>query len=112
MSKPVALPYTVSKDVGLSATCFECHNNRSDPASAIKSSFPHYSSVGEFLSDTGGVTYGKTIPNSPHGAMVGVAPIPNPDFAKDPTLNQFMYSKAGDSKGNIPGPCVTCQVGS
>jgi hypothetical protein len=34
----------------------------------------------------------------------------NPAFAKDPTLNQFMFSKAGDTKGNIPGPCVTCHM--
>jgi hypothetical protein len=62
------------------------------------------------ISGVAGVTYGQTLPDSPHGQMVGVAPIVNPAFAKDPTLNQFMFSKAGDTKGNIPGPCVTCHM--
>lgn len=108
--KPVEIPFTVTKDVGLSATCFTCHNSRTNPADAIKSSFPHYSSIAEMLSDTGGVTYGQTLPNSPHGALVGAAPVPNPDFAKDPTLNQWMFSKVGDTKGNVPGPCVVCHM--
>jgi hypothetical protein len=73
-------------------------------------STPHYSSIAELVSDTGGVTYGQTVPNSPHGMMVGAQPIANPAFAKDPTTNQFMFSKAGDTKGNIPGPCVTCHM--
>ena len=62
------------------------------------------------LTDLGGVTYGQTLPNSPHGAIVGAAPIPNPAFAKDPTTNQFMYSAVGDTKGIVPGPCVTCHM--
>ncbi|MBI4671221.1 MAG: hypothetical protein HY741_06080 [Chloroflexi bacterium] len=110
MGKPVELPFEVTKDVGLSATCFECHNSRANPANAIKSSFPHYSSVAEFLSDTGGVTYGQTVGNSPHGALVGVAPIPNPEAKDDPEAAKFLFSKAGDEKGNIPGPCVTCHM--
>ena len=109
-SKPVEIPFEVKKDVGLSAICFTCHNARTNPADAIKSSFPHYSSIAEMLSDSGGVTYGQTLPNSPHGMLVGAAPIPNPEFAKDPTTNQFLFSKVGDSKGNIPGPCVTCHM--
>ncbi len=112
-SKPIGLPFEVKKDVGLSASCFECHNSRvnSDDYMAGKTtSAPHYSSIAEMLSDTGGVTYGKTIPNSSHGAMVGVAPISNPAFAADPTLAKFLFSSIGDDKGNIPGPCVTCHM--
>lgn len=110
VSKPVALPFEVTKDVGLSATCFECHNSRADPANAVKSSFPHYNSIAEFISDTGGVTYGQTVANSPHGQIVGIAPIPNPAAANDPEAAKFMFSKVGDAKGNIPGPCVTCHM--
>jgi hypothetical protein len=110
VSKPVEMPFEVTKDVGLSATCFECHNSRTDPANAIKSSFPHYSSVAEFISNTGGVTYGQTIANSPHGDLVGVAPIPNPAAKDDPEAAKFLFSKVGDDKGNIPGPCVTCHM--
>ncbi len=107
--KPVEITFD-AKDVGLSATCYECHNARTLPADAVKSSFPHYSSVAEFLSDTGGVEYGQKIANSPHSQLVGAAPIPNPAFAKDPTTNQFLFSKGGDKKGNVPGPCVTCHM--
>jgi len=108
VSKPVALPFEITKDVGLSATCFECHNSRTDPAKAVNGSFPHYSSAAELLSDTGGVTYGKTAPNSPHGMMVGAAPIPNPAAADDPEAAKFLFSATDDTKGNIPGPCVVC----
>ena len=109
VGKPVQVAFT-TKDVGLSATCEDCHNNRTDPANAVKGSYPHYSSAAEMLSDTGGVTYGQTVPNSPHGTMVGAAPIPNPGFAADPTTNQFLFSAVGDTKGNVPGPCVTCHM--
>jgi len=110
-SKPVEIPFEVKKDVGLSAICFTCHNSRSDPANAIKSSFPHYSSVAELLADTGGVTYGQTLPNSPHGMMVGAAPIPNPAYSITNTgVAQFLFSSPGDAKGNIPGPCVACHM--
>lgn len=109
-SKPVGMPFEVTKDVGLSATCFECHNSRADPANAIKSSFPHYSSVAEFLSDTGGVTYGKTLTNSAHGQLVGTAPIPNPAAKEDPEAAKFLFSATDDAKGNVPGPCVTCHM--
>jgi hypothetical protein len=108
--KPIELPFEVTKDVGLSATCFECHNARTDPANAIKSSFPHYSSVAEFLSNTGGVTYGATVSNSPHGDLVGTGPIANPAAKDDPEAAKFLYSAADDETGNIPGPCVTCHM--
>jgi hypothetical protein len=46
VSKPVALPFEVKKDVGLSATCFECHNSRvnsEDFMAGKTTSNPHYS---------------------------------------------------------------------
>ncbi len=111
VSKPLEIPFEVKKDVGLSAMCYTCHNSRTNPADAIKSSFPHYSSVAEMLSDTGGVTYGQTLPNSPHGMMVGAAPIPNPAYTiTNTTVAQFMYTPPGETKGNIPGPCVVCHM--
>ena len=111
VSRPLEIPLEVKKDVGLSAICFTCHNARTNPANAIKSSFPHYSSVAEMLSDTGGVTYDQTLPNSPHGMMVGAAPIPNPAYdGKNTSVAQFLWTPAGEAKGNIPGPCVTCHM--
>jgi hypothetical protein len=64
------------------------------------------------LSDVGGVTYGQDVPNSPHGEMVGTAPIPNPAAAKDPEAAKFMFTKAehGHEKGNVAGPCVACHM--
>jgi hypothetical protein len=109
VGKPVEIPFEVKKDVGLSAICMTCHNARTNPADAIKSSFPHYSSVAELLNDTGGVTYGATVPNSPHSMLVGAAPVPNPAY-KDQTTAKFLWSKVGDNKGNIPGPCVVCHM--
>ena len=106
---PVQVPFA-AKNVGLSATCETCHNNRTAPEDALKNSYPHYSSAGEMLTDVGGVTYGQTLPNSPHGASVGVAPLPNPAFAQDPTVQQFLFSAVGDTKGNVPGPCITCHM--
>ena len=108
--KPIELPFEVTKDVGLSATCFECHNSRTDPANAIKSSFPHYSSVAEFISNTGGVTYGQTVANSPHGDLVGIAPVPNPAAKDNPDAAKFLWSGAEDEKGNTPGACVVCHM--
>ncbi len=108
VGKPKGIPFE-AKNAGLSATCEECHNSRRTPADAVKGSFPHYSSAAEFLNDTGGVTYGKTVANSPHGAIVGVAPVPNPDYAKDPTLDKYLFS-VGNPEGNVPGPCVTCHM--
>lgn len=109
MGKPIALPFE-AKDVGLSATCFECHNARTKPEDAIKSTFPHYSSVAEFISNTGGVTYGQTVANSPHGDLVGIAPVPNPAAKDNPTAAKFLWSSADDAKGNTPGACVACHM--
>ena len=112
VGRPVEMPFE-AKDVGLSATCYECHNNRTKPADALKGEFPHYSSSAEMMSDVGGVTYGQTIPNSPHGAMVGAAPMPNPEAAKDEELAKFFFTKQefrGTEKGNVPGPCVVCHM--
>jgi len=100
VGKPVALPFE-AKDVGLSATCFECHNARTKPEDALKATFPHYSSAAEFLSDTGGVTYGQTVLNSPHSMMIGKAAVPDP---ADKTGKAMLFG------GNVPGPCVTCHM--
>ncbi|HEY6042236.1 MAG TPA: cytochrome c3 family protein, partial [Anaerolineae bacterium] len=113
MGKPLGMPFEVKKDVGLSATCFNCHNGRSnadDYASGKSTGTPHYSSIAELLSDTGGITYGQTVPNSPHGQLVGAAPIANPAAATDPEAAKFLFSGATDAKGNIPGPCVVCHM--
>ncbi|MDE3089686.1 MAG: hypothetical protein KGJ80_09950, partial [Chloroflexota bacterium] len=114
VGKPVQVPFA-AKDVGLSASCETCHNGRQsgdDFAAGKTTSYPHYSSAAEMLTDLGGITYGATIPNSPHGTMVGNAPIPNPayDAVKNPTVAKFLWSAAGDNKGNVPGPCVTCHM--
>jgi len=103
--KPVEIPFEVKKDVGLPAICFPFHNNRGVPENAVKGSYPHYSSAAEMLSDSGGVTYGATVPNSPHSMMVGAAPVPNAA-----TPGTFLWSKSNDKKGNVPGPCVYCHM--
>ena len=114
VNKPISITFEVKKDVGLSAVCYECHNGRrsaEDFAAGRTTSYPHYSTAAELLSDVGGITYGQTVPNSPHGMMVGVAPIPNPAYTvTNTTVAQFMYSAPGDKKGNIPGPCVVCHM--
>jgi hypothetical protein len=52
------------------------------------------------MANTGGVTYGQDVPNSPHG-IVGAAPVRNPDpAAESPTL----------WTGVAPGPCVACHM--
>jgi hypothetical protein len=98
VGKPVELPFE-AKDVGLSATCFECHNGRTKAADAVRGSFPHYGANSEMLSDTGGVTYGQTVPNSPHGMLIGNAPVPDP---ADKSKTLF--------GGQKPGPCVVCHM--
>jgi hypothetical protein len=108
VGKPVQVPYEGAKDVGLSGICETCHNNRTNPANATKGSYPHYSSAAEMLTDTGGVTYGATVPNSPHGMLVGNAPVPT--GTTDPAAAKFKWSSPGDDKGNVPGPCVYCHM--
>ncbi len=110
VDKPIALPFEVKQNVGLSATCYECHNSRTKPEDALKASFPHYSSAAEFISNTGGVTYGQTVANSPHGDLVGIAPVPNPAAKDNPDANKFLWSSADDEKGNTPGACVACHM--
>jgi hypothetical protein len=104
-----------AKDVGLSAICYTCHWGRRDlvaDATVINANgaagYPHYSTAAEMLSDTGGFTFGQTLPNSPHGALVGVAPIPS--GSTTPGSAKFLYSAPTDTKGNIPGPCITCHM--
>ena len=99
------------KDVGLSAVCYECHNGRrsgDDFAAGRTTSYPHYSTAAELLSDLGGITYGQTLPNSPHAMLVGTAPVPS--GATDPAAAKFKWSKPGDAKGFTPGPCVVCHM--
>lgn len=91
----------ITKDFGLSATCVECHNARTTAADAAKASFPHYSAAGEMLSDSGGVTYGQTVPNSPHARLVGAQPVKDP---ADPTGKTMLFG------GAAPGPCVDCHM--
>ena len=91
----------VTKDFGLSATCASCHNARTVAEDAQKGSYPHYSAGAEMLSNSGGVTYGQQVPNSPHGLIVGVAPV------KDPTDTEGKRMLYG---GAAPGPCVTCHM--
>jgi mono/diheme cytochrome c family protein len=114
VGKPVELPFAVKREVGLSATCYECHNGRrngDDFAAGKTTSYPHYSNAAEMMEDTGGITYGATVPNSPHGAMVGAAPVPNPAYdAKNAESAKFMFSPIGDDKGNTPGSCVVCHM--
>ena len=64
-------------------------------------SFPHYSAAAEIISNQGGVDYGMTIPNSPHGQMVGAAPVPDP---ADKTGKTMLFG------GAKPGACVTCHM--
>ena len=115
VGKPVEVPYAAVKDAGLSGICETCHNGRRDGDAFYKgttTSYPHYSNAAEMMSDTGGITYGQTVPNSPHGAMVGASPIPNPayDAKTNPSVAQFKFTPPGVSKGNVPGPCVTCHM--
>ena len=91
----------ITKDFALSATCVECHNVRTQAADAVKGSTPHYSAAAEMMANTGGVEYGQKIVDSPHGMIVGAAPV------KDPADKE---GKALLFKGNTPGPCVTCHM--
>lgn len=100
VGKPLEVPFD-AKDVGLSATCETCHNSRTKPEEAVKGSYPHYSSAAEFLSNTGGVTYGQKISDSPHGQILGAGPVPDPS---DKTGKTLLYD------GATPGPCVTCHM--
>ncbi|HEX9074777.1 MAG TPA: multiheme c-type cytochrome [Anaerolineae bacterium] len=115
VGKPVEVPFANAKDAGLSGICETCHNGRrsgEDFAAGKTTSYPHYSNAAEMMNDLGGITYGQTVPNSPHGAMVGNAPLPNPayDAVKNNTVAKYLFSSPGDSKGNVPGPCVTCHM--
>lgn len=112
VGKPLEFPYAdKAKDVGLSALCETCHNarrNGDDFAAGKTTSYPHYSAAAEMLTDLGGVTYGATVPNSPHGMLVGNAPVPT--GSTTPGSAKFKWSKPEDTKGNVPGPCVVCHM--
>jgi hypothetical protein len=111
VGKPVEVPYANVKDAGLSGICETCHNGRQDGdafAKGTTTGYPHYSNAAEMLSDLGGVTYGATVPNSPHGMLVGTAPIPSGNT--EPGSAKFKWSSPTDTKGNVPGPCVYCHM--
>ncbi len=91
----------ITKDFGLSATCVECHNGRTQAADAVKGATPHYSPAGEMLSNSGGVTYGQDVPNSPHSMIVGASPVKDP---ADPEGKAMLFG------GVAPGPCVQCHM--
>jgi hypothetical protein len=58
---------------GPAATCMSCHNARLDPVATVEGesfSTPHYSVAAEFINNTGGYTWGETLPFSPHGLAV------------------------------------------
>ena len=113
-SKPVELPFEVKKDVGLSATCFECHNSRVNSAdfeAGKSTSTPHYSCIAEMLSDTGGVTYGQTAPELAARHDGRRCAHPEPGLHDDPDAQPSSCSaRPATAKGNIPGPCVTCHM--
>lgn len=98
--KPVQTP-TDLPNMGLSATCGACHNGRTKAADAIKGSFPHYSAASEFVYNQGGVDYGQTLANSPHGQLVGAQPLKDP---ADKTGASFLFG------GDTPGSCVACHM--
>jgi hypothetical protein len=100
VGKPFQTP-TDLPDMGLSATCAECHNGRTSAAQAAAGSFPHYSAAAEMVYNQGGYDYGLTLPNSPHGQMVGAAPVPDP---ADKTGKTTLFG------GATPGACVTCHM--
>jgi hypothetical protein len=91
----------IDKDFGLSATCVECHNARVPADAAPTGSTPHYSAAGEMLANTAGFTFGQALPNTPHGLIVGSAPV------KDPT---DQTGKAMLFGGAAPGPCAACHM--
>ena len=97
--KPVEV-LGITKDYALSTVCVECHNQRTKAQDSLTAS-PHYSSAAEVMANTGGVDYGKTVANSPHGTIVGASPMANPN------------DKTGATKlflGEAPGPCVACHM--
>ncbi|HEX9017313.1 MAG TPA: cytochrome c3 family protein, partial [Chloroflexota bacterium] len=102
VGKPVEV-VGLTKDFGESAVCVECHNGRRDASGAQKGSYPHYSTAAEMMANTGGVTYGQTVSDSPHGLIVGMAKVPNPD-AEAAAETPFLFA------GGVPGPCVICHM--
>ncbi len=119
VAKPVGMPFEVKRDVGLSATCYECHNARRNGDEQAKNaadgkavSTPHYSSAAELIENTGGITYGQTLPQGSHSMVnLGGAPMANPAYdPKNGESPKFLFSAIGDDKGNTPGACVVCHM--
>ncbi len=58
---------------GPAATCMSCHNARTDPVAAVEGEnfrTPHHSTAAELINETGGYTWGETLPTSTHGRIV------------------------------------------
>ena len=119
VGKLVDVPFETKQDVGLSATCMECHNTRrnlDDGAKAIEAngspSYPHYSSAAELVLDLGGYAYKQTLPKGIHGVLgLGTKAIDAvPATPPDPLGAKFMFTRAEAKTGNIPGPCVVCHM--
>lgn len=74
----VTLPNgTEIASAGPAATCMSCHNARTDPVTSVEGasqgetfSTPHYSTAAELMNNTGGYTWGETLPSSPHGMII------------------------------------------
>jgi molybdopterin-binding protein len=86
-------------DAALSAVCMECHNARNTAENIVTETpqFPHYSAAAEALNDAGGYDFGVTIPNSPHGKVVGKSAVKEADGTD-------MFG------GQVPGSCVYCHM--
>ena len=58
---------------GPAATCMTCHNSRVDAVASVEGerfSTPHYSVAAELISNTGGYTWGETVPVTRHGQII------------------------------------------
>ncbi len=63
---------TTVDDAGPAATCMTCHNSRVDPVASVEGdtlAVPHHSTAAELINNTGGYTWGETLPNSAHGLV-------------------------------------------
>ncbi len=98
------------KNVGLSASCVTCHNNRTNPndpktgVATDKTSYPHYSSAAELLQGVGGYDWGATLKNSYH-VNLGQGVI-NDEHSNQPGNMDFTQI----NNGQAPGSCVLCHM--
>ncbi len=78
---------------GTSATCMYCHNARRTIALTGSFSSPHGNPASEMLSGQGGQTYGETIANSEHTALLKCADC---HMAANPGMSSPDHNKLGD----------------